>query len=155
LIQVIQVVAFTITLTFAFTFTFTSNFMSTGRSFSPSTFTTRTQEGEEEEEPVDEFTCQFCGVRDTSFTEEKLDLHFWKDCPLLMPCEQCGQIVEVAVLSDHLMNECDQSQSFRYPPPLGTPGNRACPHCQQELPTSHTKLKQHLQYECQGNPRRS
>ena len=74
----IQVVAFTITLTFAFTFTFTSNFMSTGRSFSPSTFTTRTQEGEEEEEPVDEFTCQFCGVRDTSFTEEKLDLHFWK-----------------------------------------------------------------------------
>lgn len=64
----------------------------------------------------DELTCQFCGAYDEGFDEEKLDLHFWKECPLLMSCEQCGQIVEIVGLTDHLVGECDQSQPYRYTP---------------------------------------
>ena len=37
-----------------------------------------------EEEPTDPHRCHFCGVYDETFNEEKLDLHFWKDCAMLM-----------------------------------------------------------------------
>ena len=37
--------------------------------------------------------CQFCLRRDAAWvSEEALDLHFWKECPLLTSCEQCGQV---------------------------------------------------------------
>ncbi|XP_010177439.1 PREDICTED: centrosomal protein of 104 kDa, partial [Mesitornis unicolor] len=35
--------------------------------------------------------CIFCGERDESFTEEGLDLHYWKHCPMLTRCEHCKQ----------------------------------------------------------------
>ena len=108
-----------------------------------------------DEPPLDEHTCQFCGVYNPSFTEEKLDLHFWKECPMLMPCEQCGQIVEVVGLNEHILAECDQSQAFRYQPPLGIEGYRGCPLCALELPDDLEAAKFHLAHECQGNLRRS
>lgn len=37
-------------------------------------------------------TCQFCGKYDPSFTDEKLDMHYWQNCPMLMSCEECGQV---------------------------------------------------------------
>ena len=36
--------------------------------------------------------CIFCGERDESFTEEGLDLHYWKHCPMLKRCEHCKQV---------------------------------------------------------------
>ncbi|KAM4650873.1 centrosomal protein of 104 kDa isoform 1-T3 [Discoglossus pictus] len=56
--------------------------------------------------------CIFCGERDESFTEEGLDLHYWKECPMLKRCELCKQVVEIASLTDHLLNECDATDSF-------------------------------------------
>ena len=70
-----------------------------------------------------------------------------------MPCEQCGQIVEIAGLSDHLATECDTSQDFRYEPPLGTVDYRGCPLCAQPLPADLEGRKRHLMQECPGNPR--
>ena len=31
----------------------------------------------------EEQTCGFCGRFDENFNEESLDIHYWKECPLL------------------------------------------------------------------------
>ncbi|KAJ7306573.1 hypothetical protein JRQ81_009937 [Phrynocephalus forsythii] len=56
--------------------------------------------------------CIFCGERDESFTEEGLDLHYWKGCPMLTRCDFCKQVVEIASLTEHLLTECDKKENF-------------------------------------------
>uniref|UniRef100_A0A673GRU5 Centrosomal protein of 104 kDa n=1 Tax=Sinocyclocheilus rhinocerous TaxID=307959 RepID=A0A673GRU5_9TELE len=53
--------------------------------------------------------CIFCGERDESFTEDGLDLHYWKHCPMLQRCLQCRQVVEIASLTEHLLTESPTS----------------------------------------------
>lgn len=36
--------------------------------------------------------CIFCGKKDESFTEDGLDLHYWKYCPMLQRCDECRQV---------------------------------------------------------------
>ena len=36
--------------------------------------------------------CIFCGERSESFTEEGLDLHYWKQCLMLTRCTCCRQV---------------------------------------------------------------
>lgn len=38
-------------------------------------------------------TCIFCGEKNDSFTEEGLDLHYWKNCPMLKRCANCKQVI--------------------------------------------------------------
>ncbi|XP_036598544.1 centrosomal protein of 104 kDa [Trichosurus vulpecula] len=59
-----------------------------------------------------DYLCIFCGERDDSFTEEGLDLHYWKHCPMLTRCEHCKQVVEIASLTEHLLTECDRRDEF-------------------------------------------
>ncbi|XP_044523575.1 centrosomal protein of 104 kDa [Gracilinanus agilis] len=59
-----------------------------------------------------DYLCIFCGERDDSFTEEGLDLHYWKHCPMLTRCEHCKQVVEIASLTEHLLTECDKRDDF-------------------------------------------
>ncbi|XP_070615112.1 centrosomal protein of 104 kDa isoform X2 [Erythrolamprus reginae] len=56
--------------------------------------------------------CIFCGERDESFTEEGLDLHYWKNCPMLTRCDFCKQVVEIASLTEHLLTECEKKDNF-------------------------------------------
>ncbi|XP_034280121.1 centrosomal protein of 104 kDa [Pantherophis guttatus] len=56
--------------------------------------------------------CIFCGERDDSFTEEGLDLHYWKHCPMLTRCDFCKQVVEIASLTEHLLTECEKKDNF-------------------------------------------
>ncbi|XP_035904417.1 centrosomal protein of 104 kDa isoform X1 [Anopheles stephensi] len=42
----------------------------------------------------------------------QLDKHYWKACPVLTKCPQCSQILEVAALSGHLINECEAKTSY-------------------------------------------
>ncbi|NXM75801.1 CE104 protein, partial [Serilophus lunatus] len=67
--------------------------------------------------------CIFCGERDESFTEEGLDLHYWKHCPMLIRCEHCKQMVEISSLTEHLLTDCDQRDSFG-----------KCQRCREALP---------------------
>uniref|UniRef100_A0A8C3YME0 Centrosomal protein of 104 kDa n=1 Tax=Catagonus wagneri TaxID=51154 RepID=A0A8C3YME0_9CETA len=78
--------------------------------------------------------CIFCGERSASFTEEGLDLHYWKHCLMLTRCDHCRQVVEVASLTEHLLTECDRKDGFG-----------RCDRCseavlKEELPR-HTKTK--------------
>ncbi|NWU05950.1 CE104 protein, partial [Cephalopterus ornatus] len=78
--------------------------------------------------------CIFCGERDESFTEEGLDLHYWKHCPMLTRCEHCKQMVEISSLTEHLLMDCDKRDSFG-----------KCQRCSEALPKDelpkHTKSR--------------
>ncbi|KAK7135936.1 hypothetical protein R3I94_014565 [Phoxinus phoxinus] len=76
--------------------------------------------------------CIFCGERDATFTEDGLDLHYWKHCPMLQRCLQCRQVVEIASLTEHLLTECDRRADFTQ-----------CPLCCEALPRD--KLTEHAQ----------
>ncbi|XP_054547031.1 centrosomal protein of 104 kDa [Talpa occidentalis] len=56
--------------------------------------------------------CIFCGERSEAFTEEGLDLHYWKHCLMLTRCDHCKQVVEIASLTEHLLTECDRKDDF-------------------------------------------
>ncbi|KAJ0036134.1 hypothetical protein NQD34_004811 [Periophthalmus magnuspinnatus] len=47
--------------------------------------------------------CIFCGRRDEGFTEDGLDRHYWKHCPMLRLCDHCKQVVEISSLTEHLL----------------------------------------------------
>ncbi|KPP69512.1 centrosomal protein of 104 kDa-like, partial [Scleropages formosus] len=49
--------------------------------------------------------CIFCGERDDSFTDEGLDLHYWKHCPMLLRCDHCKQVGSYT-LADSGLNVC-------------------------------------------------
>jgi len=51
--------------------------------------------------------CQFCGLEDPALSEEKLDLHYWQECPMLTSCKLCEQVIEIATLNEHLLSECE------------------------------------------------
>ncbi|KAL1021082.1 hypothetical protein UPYG_G00008520 [Umbra pygmaea] len=76
--------------------------------------------------------CIFCGDKNESFTEDGLDLHYWKHCPMLHRCDQCRQVVEIASLTDHLLGECENRARFSQ-----------CPRCLEAVPkdalTLHTQ----------------
>jgi centrosomal protein CEP104 len=65
-----------------------------------------------EEEAVDFTTCMFCSEANRDWNEDALDLHYWKDCALLSPCPACAQVVEIAGLPEHLLDECEQKASY-------------------------------------------
>ncbi|XP_019396765.1 PREDICTED: centrosomal protein of 104 kDa isoform X3 [Crocodylus porosus] len=75
--------------------------------------------------------CIFCGERNESFTEEGLDLHYWKRCPMLTRCEHCKQVVEIASLTEHLLTECDKKEGFG-----------KCQRCSEALPKE--ELPKHI-----------
>ena len=69
-----------------------------------------------------EHTCQFCGLFNPNFTSEQIDLHQYKECPMLMPCFKCKQIVEISNLNHHFLNECAQKKQFKQ-----------CPRCKEAV----------------------
>uniref|UniRef100_A0A665SVW7 Centrosomal protein of 104 kDa n=1 Tax=Echeneis naucrates TaxID=173247 RepID=A0A665SVW7_ECHNA len=66
--------------------------------------------------------CIFCGKKDESFTEDGLDLHYWKQCPMLRRCDECRQVVEIASLTEHLLGECESRFKFSQ-----------CPRCSEAV----------------------
>ncbi|XP_027858186.1 centrosomal protein of 104 kDa [Xiphophorus couchianus] len=76
--------------------------------------------------------CIFCGKKDESFTEDGLDLHYWKQCLMLQRCDECRQVVEIASLTEHLLRECENRSRFSQ-----------CPRCSEAVPTE--ELTGHVQ----------
>uniref|UniRef100_A0A668AVZ9 Centrosomal protein of 104 kDa n=1 Tax=Myripristis murdjan TaxID=586833 RepID=A0A668AVZ9_9TELE len=76
--------------------------------------------------------CIFCGKKDESFTEDGLDLHYWKHCPMLRRCDECRQVVEIASLTEHLLGECESRSKFSQ-----------CPRCSEAVATDD--LARHTQ----------
>lgn len=105
--------------------------------------------------------CIFCGKKDESLTEDGLDLHYWKHCPMLRRCNECkqvgnhciskhafrsscwtglavitpvvwSQVVEIEGLSEHLLGECESRSKFSQ-----------CPQCSEAVATDD--LGRHVQ----------
>ena len=69
-----------------------------------------------------EHTCQYCGFFNPTFTAEQIDMHQFKECPMLLPCFKCNQIVEISGLNYHFLNECAQKKQFKQ-----------CPRCKEAV----------------------
>ena len=68
-----------------------------------------------------EHSCQFCGLYNPNFTSEQIDQHQFKECPMLLPCFKCGQIIEIPYLNHHFLNECQYKKQFKQ-----------CPRCKEK-----------------------
>lgn len=124
--------------------------------------------------PQEDFTvCMFCGTSNPAWNEDALDRHYWKECALLSPCPACAQVVEIAGLPDHLLEECEHKGSFircdktglairsnalqgwkrgdkyRSPPD----GSIVCPLCYAVVLDTDEAWKKHLFYGCEANLR--
>ncbi|EDV23945.1 uncharacterized protein TRIADDRAFT_57690 [Trichoplax adhaerens] len=66
-----------------------------------------------------EKTCIFCGEVNENFSEQGLDIHYWKSCPMLMKCQHCTQVVEISNMNDHLTSECESKEKFTNCPTCG------------------------------------
>ncbi|XP_063319687.1 centrosomal protein of 104 kDa isoform X2 [Pelmatolapia mariae] len=123
--------------------------------------------------------CIFCSKKDESFTEDGLDLHYWKHCPMLRRCDECRQVVEIASLTEHLLGECENRSKFSQcplcseavasedlahhaqgpgcnPPILGKCFNH-CPLCHSNFTPGEEAWKAHLMGRegCKQNSRRT
>jgi hypothetical protein len=56
--------------------------------------------------------CEFCGYYKPNITKDELNIHQYKDCPMLMQCDNCKQIIEISNLNNHLLNECDFKEKY-------------------------------------------
>ena len=65
-----------------------------------------------EDQIDEEHTCEFCGFYRENITKDELNIHQYKDCPMLMQCNNCKQIIEISNLNNHLLNECDFKDKY-------------------------------------------
>ncbi|XP_071448433.1 centrosomal protein of 104 kDa [Hetaerina americana] len=76
--------------------------------------------------------CVFCLERNKAFSaEEGLNLHYWRNCPMLTRCSHCRQVIEVSALSAHLIGECDAQQMYKQ-----------CSRCKLAIPVE--KYEEHM-----------
>ncbi|XP_018602161.1 centrosomal protein of 104 kDa [Scleropages formosus] len=123
--------------------------------------------------------CIFCGERDDSFTDEGLDLHYWKHCPMLLRCDHCKQVVEICSLTEHRLAECESRATFapcrrcgeaiprdalsRHTQGLACQPHGSeekanhCPLCHENFTAGEEAWKSHLMGRdgCKQNPRRT
>ena len=67
--------------------------------------------------------CEYCGKSDAIFAnQDNLDIHYWKDCPMLVACLQCSQIVEILHLNSHMLKECELKELVGQ-----------CPRCKEAI----------------------
>lgn len=134
------------------------------------------QEEDEETSFNTDKICIFCGERNETFTEEGLDMHYWKSCPMLKRCANCKQVVEIASYTAHVLEECEAQKNFgkcsrcteaiprteldqhisdkTCSPAKSNMGH--CPLCHENLPDGEDGWKDHLMSRdgCKQNPRR-
>ncbi|KAG0410749.1 hypothetical protein HPB47_012125 [Ixodes persulcatus] len=121
-----------------------------------------------------------CSAEETNdkFNAETLNYHYWTECPMLMLCYNCKQVVEISGLTRHLLEECVSRTQYRLcirckeaiaktrfdgHVKLKTcvpakPPHQAnhCPLCHQNFAPGDDSWKVHLMSEvgCAFNPRR-
>ncbi|XP_075539654.1 centrosomal protein of 104 kDa [Dermacentor variabilis] len=122
--------------------------------------------------------CMFCEETNEKFNAETLNYHYWTECPMLMLCYNCKQVVEISGLTRHLLEECVSRSQYRLcirckeaiaktrfeghvklkTCVLAKPPHQAnhCPLCHQNFAPGDDAWKVHLMSEvgCAFNPRR-
>ena len=84
-----------------------------GRSGRGARDTSASPEGAKEAPPQEGVACQFCDLVSPDFADdEAMDAHYVNDCPMLMECPGCAQILDIQTLNEHLLTECELKQEF-------------------------------------------
>ncbi|XP_063905541.1 centrosomal protein of 104 kDa isoform X1 [Zophobas morio] len=62
----------------------------------------------------DEKQCIFCNQSESSIlaVSNSMNSHYWRSCPMLVRCKECSQVVEVSMLTEHLLMECERRESY-------------------------------------------
>lgn len=130
------------------------------------------------EELNDIKTCEYCGKFDQNFNQDTLDLHMYKDCPMLYLCKECENIIEVLNINNHLVNECTSKSKYQECPtcmeailksdyanhidqgmcnPLDPSKCLRCPLCKEDLaePTLEAWRDHILITQCDNNERKN
>ena len=63
-------------------------------------------------------TCQYYSLFDPNFTSEKIEIHQFREYPMLIPCFECNQIIEIPTLD----YECKYKKDFKI-----------CPRCKEPV----------------------
>jgi centrosomal protein CEP104 len=58
-------------------------------------------------------TCMFCNEVNEKFVKQGFEMHYWKSCPMLKQCNDCKQVIEVAVQTEHLLTECQFKNNYK------------------------------------------
>ncbi|UJR22352.1 hypothetical protein I4U23_025414 [Adineta vaga] len=98
----------------------------------------------DESEFTPENTCIFCGEKSEDFISNGLETHYWATCPMLRRCQECNQVVEIAIYIEHLLHECAKKGKYQQ-----------CPRCTEAIGNdfdNHIKLKEC--YEAKSNTNR-
>ena len=89
----------------------------------------------------------FCGEVNEKFVKQGLEMHYWKSCPMLKQCNDCKQVIEVAVQTEHLLTECQFKANYK-----------KCGRCSEAISVQnnqeneiHFKLKQCVPSDKKGN----
>ncbi|XP_031343971.1 centrosomal protein of 104 kDa isoform X2 [Photinus pyralis] len=58
--------------------------------------------------------CIFCHEMESTILliNKSMNSHYWRNCPMLVRCNECSQVVEVSALSEHLIMECEQKELY-------------------------------------------
>ncbi|PIK44373.1 putative centrosomal protein [Apostichopus japonicus] len=81
---------------------------------------TRTPSIAEQSEAGEDDQCVFCGDKNEAYRDGGMDVHYWKQCPMLKKCPKCKQVVEVSGQTEHLLTECESRTKFA-----------KCPRCSE------------------------
>lgn len=111
---------------------------------------------EEFEEGLSDFRCEFCGREDPNFTLPALDIHYWRECPMLAACQHCEQVIEISRLHWHWLEECEKGEAAIADARRLHPDR--CPLCQGRVcrsgvPEEHDWQEHLLVKGCPSNPR--
>ncbi|XP_037076891.1 centrosomal protein of 104 kDa-like [Pollicipes pollicipes] len=130
----------------------------------------------EDEDDEDDRTCVFCGdINDKYVTDEGIEYHFWKQCPMLLRCRNCKQVVEIPSYTEHLLSECkdhanyqccercqeaiprhefdEHVRSYICMPARSGPAGNHCPLCHRNTAPYDSGWQAHLITECPANSR--
>ncbi len=55
----------------------------------------------------------FCNEVNEKFVKQGFEMHYWKSCPMLKQCNECKQVIEVAVQTEHLLTECQFKNNYK------------------------------------------
>uniref|UniRef100_A0A0K8T2H0 Centrosomal protein n=1 Tax=Lygus hesperus TaxID=30085 RepID=A0A0K8T2H0_LYGHE len=102
--------------------------------------------------------CIFCFQICDNFTEEGLNIHYWKYCPMLTRCIHCQEVLEATGIHKHLSKDCDYKDLYRTCERCGEAvvldhyvqhvdscnGEVRCPFCQVVVDNTDASWRNHL-----------
>nr|AAS21336.1 hypothetical protein KIAA0562-like protein [Oikopleura dioica] len=72
---------------------------------------------DDDDEDENSKQCIFCLEINDKFIEQQdekdgMDMHYWKECPMLTKCKECKMVIEISGYNEHLVRECPSKANY-------------------------------------------